>query len=731
MKIISAIIVAVVCVCPAAAQTIRGIVFEQNEHGKKSPLTGASVYFPGTATGTTTGSDGRFTIEKTGDLPDSLVFSFIGYLRDTLAITGHPMKVVLDRSLTLEQVEIQARQPESYISMLEPIKTEILTTAELKKNACCNLSESFESNPTVDASYTDAVTGVRQIQMLGLSGRYVQKLQDVLPAARGLNTVMGFNNIPGPWAQDISVVKGAGSVVNGYESVSGQINVELKKPEQTDNWYLNLYGNGEGRAEINLLHAIPISEKWSTMFLTHGSVLENKNDHNGDNFLDIPRYRRYSLMNRWKYDSGHRVEGMAGVIYHDDDRTGGDIRFDEKTDKLSDRYYGIGIRSRRVEAFSKTSLGFIGHEYKSVGLQLSYSMHDAESYFGQKPYAGEQHTLWANLIYQSVFTDTRNKFRMGASFMYDDIEEQYLEQPFSRLETVPGVFFEYTYDDLKHWTLLLGVRGDYHNEYDLFYSPRIHARYRPGENTTIRLSAGRGYRVANFFVEQMQVLASSRDIVFLDDPGVEHAWNYGMNVSHCIEIAGRLASLSVDFYRTDFTNKLVVDLYADATRAYVFHLEDRSWSNSFQAEISYELTLNLKAKAAFKLQEARSQYLSGERKTPFNPSSRGLVNLAYETPSGTWKFDFTTQWVGPQQLPLYHDQDEIMRESPEYVRLLGQVTLRRGRWDLYIGGENLGDFKQEKAIINPDDPFGEFFDAGIAWGPITGRMFYGGLRYVL
>lgn len=720
------------------AQKVTGQVFAK-ENNKEVPLAGASVYFPGTTTGTFTAEDGSFSLEKPNPSHHKLVVSFVGFLNDTVFADGNKIKVVLKNSVTLKGVEVKGSRPDTYISQVNPLKTEVLTTTELEKNACCNLSESFESNPTVDASYSDAVTGARQIQMLGLSGTYVQSLVDVLPLIRGLNTGFGFNFIPGPWVENIYVSKGNGSVVNGYESITGQIDVEIKKPERTDKFFLNAYGNNEGRFESNLLQSFRLDSNWTTMYLLSGNVMQNKMDHNHDSFLDVPLNKQYQVMNRWKYNSGRRVEGMFGIRYLNDDRTAGDIRFNPKLDKLTTNYYGIGIKTSRLETFVKTSYNFKECDYKSLGLQLSYIHHNNDAYYGLRSYDANEQTFYSNLIYQNEIGESHYKFRTGLSFMADTYHDHLDSLLIAREEIVPGAFFELTYDDEQRWTIVPGIRADYNSEYDWFVNPRLHVRYKISENSSIRASAGSGHHTPHILAENTFLPASSKQIVLTDKLKAEHAWNTGLNYSLCFLVNGREAKFSVDAYRTVFMNQTVVDLYTESRTAYIYNLDGKSFSNSLQAEIMYEPVSNFKLKAAWKYNDVKTTYNGKLMEKPLNPQQRALFNAAYETPNGRWKADFTLQYSGKQKLPPYtdhanhqHSHDEpSITEAPAFFRSLGQITYMTGNWDVYVGSENLGDYRQHNPVINPDDPFGNDFDTGIVWGPVTGRMFYAGLRFAI
>lgn len=720
------------------AQQVTGWVFAK-ENNKEIPLAGASVYFPGTTTGTFTANDGSFRLDKPGPSVNKLVISFVGFVNDTIPAEGTNIKVVLKDAVTLKGVEIKGSRPDTYISQVNPLKTEVLTTTELEKNACCNLSESFESNPTVDASYSDAVTGARQIQMLGLSGTYVQSLVDVLPHIRGLNTSFGFNFIPGSWVENIYVSKGNGSVVNGYESITGQIDVELKKPERAEKFFLNLYGNNEGRFESNMLQSFRLDSSWSTMYLLSGNVMQNKMDHNHDNFLDVPLNKQYQVMNRWKFDSGKRLESMFGIRYLKDDRSAGDIRFNPKTDKLTTNYYGIGIETGRLETFAKTSYSFPNSEYQSIGLQLSYIHHQTDAYYGLRNYDAQEQTFYSNLIYQSVIGDTRYKFRTGLSFMADTYHDHLDSLLMVSEEIVPGAFFEFTYDDLHHWTIVPGIRADYNSEYDWFVNPRLHARYKISENSSIRASAGSGHHTPHILAENTFLPASSKQIIITEKLKAEHAWNAGLNYALCFLVNGREAKFSIDAYRTEFLNQTIVDLYTETRTAYIYNLNGKSYSNSLQAEIMYEPITNLKLKAAWKYNEVKTTFNGKLMEKPLNPQQRALFNAAYETPNGKWKADFTLQYSGKQKLPPFidhkadhhlHDEPAIT-EAPAFFRSLGQITYMSGKWDVYAGSENIGDYRQHNPVINPDYPFGNDFDTGILWGPVTGRMFYAGLRFTI
>lgn len=718
---------------------VKGVVLEKDKKGGFYPLTGASVYWLGTTTGTVTDSSGVFSIPYDGS-KSRLVISYTGYQPDTLTVTNaQDLKVVMATSKQLGEIVVTARQPSTFISSLAPIRTQVMTEKELFKAACCNLSESFETNPSVDVSYNDAVTGSKQIQLLGLSGNYTQLTVENLPGPRGIATPLGLNSIAGPWVESIQLTKGIGSVANGYESIAGQINVELKKPENSERLYANAYVNDFGKTDVNLNLAQHIGKKWSTGLLLHDDFLTNRNvDFNKDGFRDLPTGNQFSAINRWKYDNAKGLLAQFGFKVLNDKRTGGQVDYSAATDKFTDKHYGLGINTERYEVFGKIGYVFPEKIYKSIGLQVSAISHDQDSYFGLTRYDARQKNFYSNLIYQSIINNTAHKFRTGLSFLYDNYDELYKTDRYQRTEIVPGAFFEYTYSYLEKLSVVAGIRGDHNNLFGFFVTPRLHIRYEPVTGTTIRLSAGRGQRTANIFAENTSVLVSSRQVNILSGQmgkayGLEPevAWNSGISVDQKFKLFQRDGLLSLDFFRTDFTNQVVTDL-EDPRQVKFYNLQGKSYSNSFQAEVNVEPVRKLDVRVAYRYFDVKTTYSGQLLRRPFIAGSRAFANLAYSP--GTWKFDYTFNYNGKKRIPgTAGNPIEFQREtsSPDYVLMNAQVSKTVGKkrpMDVYIGAENLTNFFQRDVIVAADQPFSQYFDASMAWGPVIGRMFYAGWR---
>lgn len=720
---------------PSIAQKIRGTVYEHSD-GKNKTLPGVNVYWPGTQKGTVTNTDGTFSLEPPESYPAKLVFSFVGYNADTITVTNPntPIKAALKASIELSAFEVVERQASTSISMVAPINAETLGVNELKKAACCNLAESFETNASVDVNFTDAVSGARQIQMLGLDGTYSQITTEGTPSVRGLASSYGLAFIPGTWIESIQISKGPGSVVNGYESITGHINVEFQKPENAERLYINGYANQFGRYEGNIHYGEKLTDKWSTLTFAHASGVTRKIDMNGDGFLNNPLQSQFNLFNRWKYSGKGPFQAQFGIKALVDDRTGGQISFNPKSDYGTKNAYGISINSRQLEAFSKTSLNAKNHPYRSVGLISSFKHYKQDALYGIRNYNGEQNTGHLNLVFQDFIKTSDHKIKAGASLLTDNYSEQFIDSSFSRNEFVPGIFTEYHHEIENKYSVLLGFRGDYHNMFGFIPTPRAHFKLNLFPKTVARASVGRGFRVANVFAENPAVFATSRSIYVASDLSPEIAWTYGGGITHNLCLGERGAVFNLDFYRSDFINQVITDYDRSLQEIHFYNLQGQSYSNSFQAEVIVEASKRLEFKTAYKWYDVKTTFNGELMQRPLVSNHRVLLNTTYFTKFEKWKFDATAKWYGPTRIPgsqFSHGSAQVHLPdwSPAYWVLLAQVTRSFKAFDIYLGGENLTNFMQHNPIISAEDPFGPNFDASLVWGPLMGRTIYAGFRF--
>lgn len=718
---------------------VRGVVMDLDKKGNFQPLEGATVRWLGSDRAVTTGTDGIFKLPLE-EGKDKVVISYTGFRSDTLEIKDHlEVKVILANGNQLKEVEVTARQRSSFVPSTATMRTQVMTERELFKAACCNLSESFETNPSVDVAYSDAVTGSKQIQLLGLGGSYTQLSIENMPGPRGLATPMGLNYVPGPWVESIQLTKGVGSVVNGFESIAGQINVELKKPEKADKVFANVYVNDMGKVDLNLVLTQKVNAKWSTALLLHDNFLNNsKVDFNMDMFRDVPTGNLFTAMNRWHYENGKGLMWQFGAKVLMSDQTGGVVDFDPDTHKYSTHHYGFGMKTDRKEAFMKLGYVFPEKKYQSIGWQVSAFDHNQESYFGTVRYDARQKNFYSNLIYQSIIGTTAHKFRTGLSLVSDRYKETYKNNPFDRRELVPGAFFEYTYTYLDKFSVVAGVRGDHNSLYGWFASPRLHMRYEPWKGTVIRYSGGRGSRTANILAENIGSLASSRLISFLPaakgNPfglNQEIAWNTGLSIDQRFSLFNKNSSISVDYFYTHFQNQSVWDMETPLSIA-AYDMRNGSVSHSMQVEWTMEPVKKLELRLAYRMFDVKTRFSGVWKQRPLVARHRAFANLAWEVKK--WKFDYTINWIGTKRIPATVSMPAAYSrplQSPSYILMNAQVSRSIGKtkkWDIYLGGENLTNYFQKDAIVASDAPFSPFFDASLVWGPVFGRMFYGGFR---
>lgn len=635
----------------------------------------------------------------------------------------------------LNEVIIKQRQKSTTINMLDPIKKEKIGSRELLKAACCNLSESFETTPSVDVAFTDAVTGYKQIQMLGLAGPYTVITRENIPDVRGLSAVTGLTYTPGTWIESMQLSKGTESVVNGYESVAGQINVEWKKPfeEKDEHWLLNLYQNSQGRTEGNLVHRIELTDHLSTNIFLHGKSQWLKVDQNNDGFLDQPLDQQFVGANRWFWfgPKGWEVQGGVKVVYADN--SGGQWHYEKGIEQTPGNPWGFQSNTHKYEGWAK-----IGHMFSkpgtSIGLQLSALQHEQNAQYGNRTYDATQKSLYANLIYQSFLSNTNHIFKVGLSNLLDNYDEAWNNQTYKRNEVVPGAFAEYAYSGDKV-NIVAGLRGDYHNLFGAFVTPRLHIRYAPYQNTVIRASVGRAQRTANILSENMGYMASNRAFVIqaTETGGAyglkpEVAWNTGINLTQKFQLDYRDGAFSVDYYYTDFQNQVVVDV-EDPHFVVFYNLDGRSFAHSLQGQLDYEVIHNLDLRLAYRWYDVRTTYNGTLKERPLVAAHRAFANVAYET-RNKWKFDYTVQWTGSKRVPMLHAHGTgAEKQSPSFFQMNAQISKSwKDKVEVYIGGENLTNYMQHDLVLGASNPFSTGFDASMVWGPAMGRNIYAGIR---
>ena len=737
MKTYYIIILSFCCITNIVNAQIKGLI-QGADGSQKKPIYGAKIKLLQAKLGTVSREDGTFELVLPKELPDTLVISAFGYNPDTLIVSKKDrftaLNILLYSDKLLPEILIEYRKNGHSISRLKTLHVEELTAIELRKAACCNLSESFETNASVDVNITDAVSGAKKIQMMGLDGVYTQIQMENIPYLRGLESAFSLSTLSGTWIESIQITKGTGNVVNGYESMAGLVNLELKKPDEMEKIYLNVYQNIFGRSEFNFNKGIILNPKWSTGFLGHVSSTYGNIDRNKDAFRDLPTGDNTAFMNRWAY-KGKKMEAQFGINFYRDRKVGGQTSFFRNEENQVDTInYGVLINSKHIDIYGKT--GFFGKRpMQSLGIVYNIKHQEIDGFFGLKNFSGLEKRGYINVIYDDIIGTSDHTIKIGTSFVAIDISQKADTLSQKRMELVPGIFAEYTYTG-RRLTGVFGSRYDYHSIFGDQFSPRVHLKYLLSEMTDLRFTAGKGWRVPNFIIDNISLLASSKQWIAPSETKPEISWNIGGSLVHEMKIFERKASISLDFYHTRFENQLIVDR-DDAINAIVFsNLKNSSFSNSFQTEFSFSPIKNLDIRLAYKFLDVQAKYGNEMRQQVMIPRQRGFVNIAYITRNKRWEYDFTCSVFSPSRLPIQRDfsNDTLLisdMKSPTYAMINAQITHIYKKFDFYLGGENLTNSTQKNPIIDAANPFGSKFDATNIYMPITGINIYVGIRYAI
>lgn len=711
-----------------ADNKVKGYVFDET----KEPVIGANIYWEKSKDGTATNLDGYFEID-TPKGHEHLMVSYTGYSTQSVHLDNYDeeINIFLKEDLELQEVVISERNPGTISQRTSVLQEQKITYAEICRAACCNLGESFETNPSVDVAYSDATTGAKQIKLLGLAGTYVQMLTENYPNFRGVSSPFGLDYVPGAWMDGIYISKGTSSVKNGYEALAGQINVEYKKPTTADILSVNLFANDAQRMEVNTDGSWHINEKLSTGLFAHYSNDMKGHDGNDDGFLDYPKTNQLNLMNRWNYESGKYMSQYGGRFIHEE-RTGG-----QDPKQINNNPYEISLKTNRGEMYTKQAYVIeAGELTESVALIASGSIHDQESMFDDKKYDVTQKNLYASLLYEKDFSHKHN-LSTGASLNYDEFKEVLQTNNYNRREAVPGAYAQYTYNLNDKFIMLAGIRGDYSTMHGAFVTPRLHLKYNPYEWVHLRGSVGKGYRTANILAENNYLLASSREVNIADNLDQEEAWNAGLNATFYIPIADKQLTIIGEYYHTNFLNQVVVDMDSDPHAINFYNLGDgKSYTSSSQIEMSYPFFKGFTFTAAYRWTNSTSDYTNPETGTvtrmskPLLNDYKGLATASYQTPLGKWQFDLTAQFNGGGRMPTPDVINPLWDETfSQHAVVNAQITKYFRNWNIYLGVENLFDYRQDNPIIDAASPRNDNFDATMIWGPVHGRKVYAGLRF--
>lgn len=761
------------------AQDLRGTVRDADDQ----PLVGASVYWAGTTVGASANVSGEFLIHRVKGY-DRLVATYLGYVNDTLRVEAGTERIAFtlrSEGVQVESVVVDGTLSGNYVQRDGLIKREMISFAGLCKMACCNLAESFENSASVTVGYSDAISGARQIKMLGLAGTYTQILDENRPIMRGLSSPYGLSYTPGMWLNSIQVSKGVASVTAGHEAITGQINLEHRKPTDDERLFVNLYLDDELRPEANISTAFPVTKdkKLSSVILLHGSMDTDarKMDHNHDGFRDLPKADQINLANKWLYAADNGTQVRWGWKFVQENRLGGMLGYkntpsmrDDMRERWNDpgTLYGSHIRNRGANGYFKlgTPVGKAVYDpdeqdeqRSNIAFVADFDHFNEDAYFGLNTYRGNENALALNLMYTHYFT-YRSSLNVGVQGQLQYYRER-LDNPtpwiadapsrlyeFDRNEQEAGAYAEYTYNIKDKFSIVAGIRGDYNAYYDKFYlTPRGHIKWNITPTTIFRGSAGLGYRSTNVVTDNIGMLATGRRIVIrgMDDKGVlrsdfermEKALTAGGSLSQTFSLVGSEdATLSFDYFRTQFYNQVVADQEYSPEAIYVYNTDGRSFTDTYQIDFSWTPVERLDIFATFRYTNSsmtidRPDGTTARVERPLVSQYKTLLNIQYATKFRRWVFDVTAQLNGPARIPTQNGDLADDSYSPRYPMFFAQVSRKVGKFDLYAGCENIADYRQKHPILKANDPFSAGFNSMNVWGPLMGRKFYIGLRFNL
>ncbi len=710
------------------AQNLSGNVLDQQQKA----MQGVVVNWMGTNIGTTTNENGYFRIPRNSN-NQFLVLSYVGFVKDTFEIPADEIFSILHlkEGIQLDAVEVEGNRSSNTFSRINPLNIEGLEKKEFKKAACCSLSESFQTSNAVDVSYTNAATGTKEIQFLGLRGLYTQLLIENRPVFSGILSTMGYELIPGTWLDRVDIQKGASTAMYGAQSMAGAINVQLKKPHDDFPVYANLFGDLHGRLEANLHLNKKWSDKNASGIYINGTFHDATKDHNGDSFQDDARVNRFNGMIRNTFFS-NTWEGQLNAQGTIEKRKSGQL--------ISESPYLIDQEISHLNLSG--NLGFVDfrQELQNAGSIYDLSYSKISSQFGSKKFEADEKRAFVQLFYNQPFKDGIHQIMMGPAFQYNEAEEIWQNDTIKYNETIAGVFMDYSFRNNLHldnsFSLTFSQRLDVINGERILYMPRINARYLFAEDWTLRASAGRGYRFARIFSDHTSLFATSKIWDIQSFPEIETSWNTGLNIVGKPYINGKELTINVDAYYTWFDDQLIVDLDQNYGSVHVYSLDGRSFAFQTIATLSYPVHDRIDVKIGGKFTDSQSEFKKGIRQNLLVPKYRGLVSLDFESGNKKWLWNVTTVYVGKMRLA---DKVNVPHElihhhtgfSDDYILMQTQLNFTFHDWEFYTGIENLLNYTQHEAIIDAKNPNGNYFNAAEVFAPVSGIKPYIGIKWKL
>lgn len=748
-----------------SAQGLKGRVINQD----KEVVTGAVVLWEGTNVGAIADEKGEFTVNKVKNY-NKLITSFIGYITDTLIVNDKMQDIIITlkpSNLVIDDVIVKSNsQRGNYTAIGGASKLEVISFSGLCKMACCSLAESFENSAAVTVGYSDAISGAKQIKMLGLAGTYTQILEESRAIMRGISAPYSLSYTPGMWLNSIQVSKGITSVTAGAEAITGQINLSTRKPTDPEKLFINGYINPELRTELNVTSAIPLTSdsKISTVIMAHVSTDAKSGlmDSNNDGFMDTPKADMINLANKWVFAADNGMQIRFGVKLLAENRLSGMMDYNEsmRDNMLEDNIYGSEIKNKSFNTYLKIakpvgkSVYDSKHEEENqnnIALVIDYDHFSEDAYFGLNDYFGSQNVATLNFMYNHYFSGTSSAI-FGLNMVNQSINERLhndvptmdrdLKYNLDREENIVGVYGEYTLDIDDKFSFIAGLRGDYNSYFDKAYiTPRGQVKWNLTPTSVLRGSVGMGYRSTNVITDNIGILATGRQIIFKEGfenlDRMEKAITYGASYTKEFSVfSEKDIVFSADYFHTSFYNQVYADQEYNSTDVMIYSTDGKSFTDSYQADITWVPSSRFEIFATYRYTDAKMTLTRANGTTefidrPLVSRYKTLLNVQYKTALNIWTFDATAQYNGPSRIPTMTGDLADSEYSESYPMYYLQVTRKIGRLEVYTGCENIADYKQEVPILGADNPFTTDFNSSVIYAPLMGRKFYLGFRFNL
>ncbi|MBI5404228.1 MAG: TonB-dependent receptor [Ignavibacteriae bacterium] len=685
---------------------------------------------------TQTNEKGVFVLNN---IPDKirtleLEFSHIGYKievikvhLDTGKIFAHEMKADIFET---EQIVITGSRTETYLKD-SPLKIEVLTEKELCKINSFNFTQALEYTPGIKIQNNCGVCGTNDIRILGLEGQYTQILINGAPIISNLGTVYGLQGFNVEDIKQVEIIKGPGSILYGPEAIAGTINLILKDPIEKPDFSFDVSTS----SLLENKFFAGGTKKWNKVKASLNAEINyfnKRTDGNNDGFTDIPNYKRYILLNRWHIDPGFNTHIELTGRYLYEDRFGGQMNWDAGLHRGGNVVYGESIYTNRQE--------FIGKINKKISdkvrLESNFSQfyHNQNSFYGTTKYNAGQFSIYGDALLFHKFSDN-NSFIFGGGYKHEDYDDNtpatgdsILNNPASY--RIFSLFMQSENTIFKNLRTSAGIRYNYHNIQKSILQPRFSIKYNPLAYTTIRFSAGTGFRTVNIFSEDHGALTGTRQIIIAEDLKPEKSINFSGGFIQDIDLGNQFIRIMLDAYYTRFSNQIIPDYNSDPASIIYRNLNGYSVSQGFSAVFEYQFSIPLKFKISY-------DYLNSFRKNDngkeeiifFNPKHKINADINYRINKYDMEISLLAKYVGVQRLPLFLKPYPRATESNPYSIWNFQINKSINHFNIYAGIENIFNYRQDSPLIDPNNPFGDLFDTIYIYGPLEGRKFVFGFHF--